>query len=258
MKNKPRKGEPAAQSLRLLPVAAVTALLAFAWLAGWFDNLSLSALIRHRDALAAFVEQNWLLALLAYGVIYAALVAISFPGAAFLTIIAGFLFGGPAAGSTTVVAATAGACAIFAIARTSLGNVLAERAGPFVRRMVAGFNRDAFSYLLTLRLTPLFPFWVVNIVPALLNMRLRDYAAATFLGIIPGTFAYAYVGAGLDSVIAAQEAANPGCADAGTCHIEISSLVTPQILYAMTALAIVALLPVIVRRLFGSGPAGRA
>jgi uncharacterized membrane protein YdjX (TVP38/TMEM64 family) len=253
-----RSGEANVLSLRLLPIAAIAAVLALAWLNGWLDHLSLATLVRNRDELAEFVEQNWTMSLLVFSIVYAALVALSFPGAVFLTIIAGFLFGGAAAGTATVFAATAGACAIFLIARTSLGNLLAERAGPFVRKMVDGFNRHGFSYLLTLRLAPVFPFWVVNIVPALLNMRLRDFAVATFVGIIPGTFAYAYIGAGLDSVIAAQEAANPGCAEAGTCHFEVSGLLTPQILLAMTGLAVLALLPVAVRHLYGARPADEA
>jgi hypothetical protein len=96
---------------------------------------------------------------------------------------------------------------------------------------------------------------VVNIVPAMLNMRLDHYALATFIGIIPGTFAYAFVGAGLSSVIAAQEAANPGCAQAGTCSIDPQALVTPQLVLAMAALGIAALIPVAYRH--WSGRAGR-
>ncbi len=114
--------------------------------------------------------------------------------------------------------------------------------------MSDGFNRNAFSYLLTIRLMPIFPFWVVNIVPALLGMRLGPYLGATFLGIIPGTFAYAYVGSGLDSIVAAQELANPGCAANRSCHFDFASLLTPQIVAAMFALAAISILPVIFRR----------
>lgn len=100
-----------------------------------------------------------------------------------------------------------------------------------------------------LRLAPIFPFWLVNIAPALFDMRLRPYVVATFVGILPGTYAYAFIGTGLDSVIAAQEAANPGCAAAGTCHIEVSALVTGELVAAFVALAVAALVPVAVRRL---------
>ena len=118
--------------------------------------------------------------------------------------------------------------------------------------MIEGFQKNAFQYLLTLRLTPLFPFWVVNIVPAMLNMKLSSYALATLLGIIPGTFAIAYIGVGLDSVIAAQEAVNPGCANAGTCSIDPKALITKDIIFALAGLAFLSFLPFIISKLKGA------
>ena len=233
---------------RYAPIAAVALLLVAGWAAGWFEQFSLSSLVRNREALAGFVEDNYLLAAAGFFLLYAALVAVSFPGASLLTIAGGLMFGGVAGGAISVLAATVGACVIFLIARTSFGDFLKDRAGPFVSRMVKGFEEDAFLYLLTIRFTPVFPFWVVNIVPALLNMRLVPYAAATFLGIIPGGLAYAYIGAGLGSVVAAQEEANPGCAAQGTCSIDPSSLVTTEIIIAMVGLAIISILPVIWRK----------
>ncbi|GIL02103.1 MAG: TVP38/TMEM64 family protein [Alphaproteobacteria bacterium] len=233
---------------RILPLAAVVLVLAIAWRAGWLDLVSLSSLIRHRAALADQVAAHPVMSYVAYFLVYAGLVAVSFPGASLLTVTSGFLFGGIAGGSVSVAAASAGAVAIFLLARGSLGDLLQARAGPFVARMVDGFNRNAFNYLLFLRLTPVFPFWVVNIVPALLNMRLLPYAAATAIGIIPATFAYAHVGAGLDSIIAAQERAAPGCAEAGTCAVDPSALVTPQVVVAMGGLAVLAVLPVLIGR----------
>ena len=249
-------GAKRSRMLRYLAPAAIVVLLAFAWSMGWFEYVSLSSLIMHREMLVDYVSQHFLLSIAIYFLLYAGLVAISFPGASLLTVAAGFLFGGLQGAFITVFAATAGAVAIFLVARSSFGDFLADKAGPFVEKMVDGFNKDAFNYLLSIRLTPLFPFWVVNIVPALLNMNLLPYAVATFLGIIPGTLAYSYVGAGLGSVIAAQERADPGCAAAGTCSIDLSSLVTPQIIFAMVALAFISILPVIVKKLRGS-PAGR-
>ena len=237
---------------RILPVAGLLAILGGAWAGGLFDYFSLSSLLVHRAELSEYVAAHRIGSLLAYVVTYAALVAISFPGASLLTIASGFLFGGLAGGAASVVGASAGAAIIFLIARSSFGDFLSARAGPFVTRMVDGFNKDAFNYLLSLRLTPVFPFWVVNIVPALLNMRFGSYVAATFIGIIPGTLAYSYIGAGLDSIVLAQEQANPGCASAGTCTIDPSALVTREIILAMVALAVISILPVIYRR-FRSG-----
>lgn len=235
-------------------LGVMIALLIAGYLAGLHEYFSLSNLIKHREAMVTFVSENIVLAALAYMALYILIVAVSFPGASALTITSGLVFGGILGGILTVVGATSGAAIIFLIARSSLGDVLEKKAGPFVQKMIAGFQKDQFQYLLTLRLTPIFPFWVVNIVPALLKMRLLPYATATFLGIIPGTIAFAYIGAGLDSVIAAQEAANPGCADAGTCSIEIGALVTKELLIALVGLAILSALPFVIKKIRGDKP----
>ena len=234
-----------------LPLGVVVAILAAGYLAGLHEYLTLSSLIQNRETFREFVSENFVAAIIGFMVLYASLVALSFPGASLLTVASGLLFGGVLGGFLTVFSATTGAVIIFLIARSSFGDFLEQRAGPFIHKMVEGFQKDAFSYLLTIRLTPVFPFWVINIVPALLNMRLLPYAIATFLGIIPGTFAYAYIGAGLDSIILAQQEANPGCAQSGTCEIDIKSLVTKEIIFAMIGLAIISILPVVIRKLRG-------
>ena len=235
-------------------LGVILALLVAGYFAGLHEYFSLSNLIKHRETMVAFVSENILLAALAYVLLYLTVVAVSFPGASALTITSGLIFGGILGGALTVVGATLGAVVIFLIARSSLGDVLEKKAGPFIQKMIAGFQKDQFQYLLTLRLTPIFPFWVVNIVPALLKMQLPSYALATFLGIIPGTMAFAYIGAGLDSVIAAQEEANPGCADAGTCSIDVGALITKDLLIALAGLAVLSALPFIIKRIRGDKP----
>ncbi len=248
MDNKP---EAARRPLwkRCLPFVIIGALLLFAWNRGWLDYFTVSHLIAHREYLGQLVSAHYPVTVVSFIAIYAILVGVSFPGASYLTIMGGLLFGGILGGFLSVIGATAGAVIIFLVARSSFGDFLQARAGPFVARMVDGFNKDAFQYLLTIRLTPVFPFWVVNIVPALLNMRLGPYTLATFLGIIPGGLAYAYIGAGLDSIIMAQEKANPGCADAGTCSIDVKALVTKEIIIALAALAVISILPLVIRKL---------
>ncbi|SDT89297.1 TVP38/TMEM64 family protein [Stappia sp. ES.058] len=233
---------------RWAPLIAIAAITALGYALGWHDYLSLSMLIRERGALAGFVDSNIGVAALAFVGFYIVAVALSFPGASLITIIGGFLFGWALGGTLTAFGATAGAGLIFLAARTSLGVTLKAKAGPFLNRLAAGFREDAFHYLLFLRLAPVFPFWLVNIAPALFDMRLRPYLVATFFGILPGTFAYAFIGAGLDSVIAAQEAADPGCAAARTCSIELSALITREIVLAFAALGLAALIPVIVKK----------
>ncbi|MBN9668902.1 TVP38/TMEM64 family protein [Labrenzia aggregata] len=232
-----------------LPLAGLGLLMVLAFSLGLHRELTLSNLIMHRQELSVFVDRNIGVALLVYLAVYALSVALSFPGASLLTIAGGFLFGWFAGGSVTVFGATLGACAVFLAARSSLGEVLTKRAGPFLNRLGEGFRNDAFNYLLFLRLTPVFPFWLVNIAPAVFRVPLSTYTVATLLGIVPGTFAFAFIGSGLDSVIAAQETASPGCAAAGTCKVDVSALVTPQVLIAFFALGIVSLIPVVLKKI---------
>jgi uncharacterized membrane protein YdjX (TVP38/TMEM64 family) len=233
---------------RWLPLVVLLFLMVLAFSQGLHNHLTLSNLIMKRQELAGFVEQNFALAILAYMGIYAVAVALSIPGATLMTIAGGFLFGWILAGFATVLSASLGACAVFLVARSSFGEVLTRRAGPFLSKLAEGFRNDAFNYLLFLRLTPVFPFWLVNIAPAIFQMPLASYALATFVGIIPGTFAFAFIGSGLDSVIEAQEAANPGCVQAGSCHVDVSALVTPELLAAFFALGLASLIPVVLKK----------
>jgi uncharacterized membrane protein YdjX (TVP38/TMEM64 family) len=199
--------------------------------------LTFAALREHREALADLVADNRLLAALAFVVVYALAIALSVPGGAILTIAGGFMFGSIFATMLVLIAATLGATLVFLIAKTALGDPLRARAGPFLKRMEAGFQEDALNYLLVLRLIPLFPFWIVNLVPAFLGVPLRTYVLGTFVGIIPGSFVFASVGAGIGSVLDSGEDFSP------------ASVLTPQIVVALVGLAVLALLPVVYRKL---------
>jgi uncharacterized membrane protein YdjX (TVP38/TMEM64 family) len=242
--------EPA-QPLRLtrfLPAALIIgAMLAF-WGFGLHRYVSLQAVIDNRAALLSAIEAHQIRAILIFGLVYAAAVAVSFPGASLLTIAAGLLFGMVTGAAVVVVAATIGACLVFLAARSSLGEGLVRRAGPFLGRLREGFRENAFSYLLALRLAPVFPFWLVNLAPALLGMDLRTYALATAIGIIPGSLAFAAIGSGLDSVIAAQMERFEACRATGgqdcSFSVDPTALVTPQLLLALGGLAIIAFIPI--------------
>ena len=240
-------------SRRWGPLVVLVVAAALVYVSGAYEYVSLATIAEHRDALQDFVSLHWLGALAGFGLIYIAVVALSIPGAALLTMIGGFLFGWLAAGLLVVVAATAGATVTFLVARTSLGDVLVRRAGPRLNALARGFRDDAFNYLLFLRLVPLFPFWLVNIAPALFDVRLSTFVAATLIGIIPGTFAFAFLGSGLDSIIAEQQAAHQQCEAAGRegCAISLDAgaLLTPELIIAFAVLGVVALIPVLVRRL---------
>jgi uncharacterized membrane protein YdjX (TVP38/TMEM64 family) len=198
------------------------------------------------------MTEHHVLAVLAYIALYITAVAFSVPGAVFLTVAGGFLFGIAVGASAAVIGATVGATLIFLVARTALGEPLLRRAGPRAAKLAQGFRNDAFSYLLFLRLVPAFPFFLVNLVPAFAGVRLGPFVAATALGVIPAAFVYAFAGTGLDSVIAAQKKSYGDCLAAGRsdCHLTFDArdVLTPQLLGALVALGVLALLPVLVRR----------
>ena len=234
-------------------MAVVLVAMAIVFASGAHRHLSLETLVRHRMAIDAFLDHHMIAALGAFVAIYIVVVALSIPGALLLTITSGILFGTPIGGSASVIGATTGATVIFLIARSACGENLIRRAGPLACKLAAGFRADAFNYLLFLRLVPAFPFFLVNLVPAVAGVKLRTFVAATAVGIVPATFAFAFFGSGLDSVLAAQEGPYRACLAAGRSqcpiHFDIGALVTPQLLAAFAALGALALVPVLVKRL---------
>jgi uncharacterized membrane protein YdjX (TVP38/TMEM64 family) len=240
---------------RWLPLAALLALIGLAFALGLHKYFTLQTIADNRVALESFVAGNMALALLLYVLVYVTIVALSLPGAAILSIFGGFVFGWLLGAPTTVIAATIGSTIVFQVVKTSLGAALAERAGPFVQKLSRGFAEDSFHYLLFLRLVPAFPFFAVNTVAGLARVELKTFVAATFIGIIPGTIAFSFVGSGLDSVIDAQMAANKTCLEqahaAGGCDFDFSfaSLITPELLAAFAALGVVAIIPVILKKI---------
>jgi uncharacterized membrane protein YdjX (TVP38/TMEM64 family) len=232
---------------RLLPFGVILAGLALSYAFGLQDYLSLSYLGESRAAPKAYVAANFFLSAAMFMALYVAAVAFSLPAATILTVFGGFLFGWLAGGVMVVIAATIGACILFLAARSALGGFLRDKVGGRAAALAEGFKKDAFSYLLVLRLAPVFPFFFVNIAPALFDVTLRTFAAATLLGIIPGTFAYAFLGQGVDSVLDAAQ-------KSGT-QASISDLVTPQITLAFAGLACVAAIPIIIKKL-RSKPSG--
>ena len=237
---------------RLLPLALILLFGVAVTGIAWYTGLSPIALLERRVAIDAFVGAHRLAALAAFASIYALSVALSLPGGALLTICGGIIFGGLAGGTAALIGATVGATAIFLIARSALGGWLVRRAGQRAEKAAAGFRADAFNYLLFLRLVPVFPFWLVNLVPALCGVRLATYVAATALGIIPGTFAFAFFGAGLDSAVTAPMRAYRACVAAGGTNcphgFDPSAAVTPQLIAGLVALGVLSLVPVVVKR----------
>ncbi|MEQ9815134.1 MAG: TVP38/TMEM64 family protein [Azospirillaceae bacterium] len=220
---------------RAVPLLALVAIAVLAVVFGLGDLFSFETLREHRHGLVAFVEANLALSLVGYLLIYTVIAATSLPVASLVSVVGGFLFGLVLGSVLTVLAATAGATLVFLAARTALAEPLARRAGPWLSRLEAGFRTNAVSYLITLRLIPLLPFWLVNLVPALLGVPLLTYVATTFVGIIPGTIVYVGLGNGLGAALEMGE------------EPDLGIIFAPEILLPLAGLCVISLLPVVFR-----------
>lgn len=223
--------------IKLWPVYVIAAGLALAVSQGWHQYLTLESLSENAVWLDELVRNNLLLVLAGYILVYAAATTFIIPGGV-LTIAGGFLFGLYIGTPATIIAATVGASILFFAAKTSIGSVLRQIAGPFLERMESGFNENALSYMFALRLIPIFPFAVVNIAPGLLGAKYRDYLITTFFGIIPGTLAYTWIGAAIKGTLL----------EGG--EVDIGSLAT-NFLPAFIALGVVSLIPVAYKKITG-------
>lgn len=225
---------------RFLPLVAIAGVAGLAIAFDLHTFLSFDVLKNNRDALMTWHAENPVLAPLVFIAIYAVMTAVSLPGAVWLTLAAGFVFGTVAATLIVVSGATLGAVGIFLAAKYALGDILQRKAqgtiSAAVKRMEAGFKENALSYLLVLRLVPLFPFWLVNLVPALLNVPLRTYVVGTFLGIIPGTAVYCSVGNGLGAIIDAGDEPN------------LSIIFQPDVIGPLVGLAVLSMVPVVYKK----------
>jgi uncharacterized membrane protein YdjX (TVP38/TMEM64 family) len=220
---------------RLIPLGLLFLAAAVFVLSGGRQYLTFAALAEHRELLCALAARNAVVTALGFILVYTGLTALSVPAAMLMTLASGFLFG-PWLGTVyALLGATAGASAVFLAARAGLAG-LAEQAGPSVQRLQAGFREDALSYLLCLRLVPIFPFWLVNLIAGASGMSLPSYVVATFFGMIPGALVYASLGNGVGDLIAAGQRPD---------HYIIFR---PAILLPLLGLAVLALLPVAYKR----------
>lgn len=227
-----------------LGLGAIAALI-LARQSGLAHYLSLETLRANRLELVRFVTEHYAVAALAYIGIYVLAVTLSLPGAFLLTLSGGFLFGAIPGAIFTVLGATAGATLIFLFAKAIFGDKALDHFGPTAVSLAENIRKNAWSYLLVLRLVPLFPFFLVNLIPAFAGVGLATYVATTFFGIIPGTAVYSLSGAGLGTVL-----------DQGG-EISVRSILTPEILAALAGLAPLSLAAIPLRRKFAGSTTDR-
>jgi uncharacterized membrane protein YdjX (TVP38/TMEM64 family) len=189
----------------------------------------------HHERLAELVATHYVQVVLVYFVVYVLFVMLSIPGAVWFTVAGGFLFGAVAGSVLAVLAATAGATLLFLATKTSLGDYLHAHAGPWLARVERGFAENQWSYLLAMRLFPVIPFFIANLIPAFLGVPLLVFVITTLLGIAPATTIYATVGASLGSVLTSSS------------ELTLRSLLTPQVEAGLVGLALLAAVPIVVK-----------
>ena len=221
---------------KFIPLIIILGLMGLAYFTGLGEYLSFESLKEHRSRLKDLVNEYPSTAPILYMIVYAISTALSIPGGLFLSIFGGFLFPQPYSTIYVVTGATIGAICIFLAASTALGGVMREKAGGMLDKMRAGFQENGWSYLLFLRLVPIFPFWLVNIAPAFFGVSLQTFAWTTFVGIIPGAFVFTQAGTGLGAIL-----------DAGN-ELSIDAIFNNDIKIALVALGIFALLPVVIKK----------
>lgn len=216
---------------KFLPLLLLMLLMVVAFAMGLHHHISLAAFHAHKEMLSLFVQDHGVLAALVFMSVYIAAVALSLPVATLLTLAGGFLFGKWMGTLYVVTGATIGASIIFLIAKSALGETLRARAGGFYQKVEKNMTENAFGYLLFLRLVPAFPFFIVNILPALFNVPLRIFSVTTLIGILPGTFVFVNVGETL-----------------GTLQ-SLNDLISAKTLFAFALLGILALVPTIYKQI---------
>ncbi|MCZ8181710.1 MAG: VTT domain-containing protein [Beijerinckiaceae bacterium] len=221
---------------RLWPVALLLAGAVLVHASGLTGYLSLDSLRQHHQLLSGWVDGHRALAAIAFVALYITAVTFSMPGAVILTLAGGLYFGAVPGTLLTLLGATTGATLIFLMARRVFGGRAMDRLGAPAARIAEGIRRDAVPYLLTLRLVPVFPFFLVNLVPAFVGVPLPVYVATTALGIIPATAIYSTAGAGLDRILDSE------------APVSLGMILTPEILIGLGGLAFLALASIPIRR----------
>jgi uncharacterized membrane protein YdjX (TVP38/TMEM64 family) len=196
---------------------------------------SFQHLKEHHQHLTDFVAAHRMKAMTVFCLLYVAFVALSLPGAIWFTVAGGFLFGIVPATILSALSATMGASLLFLATKTSVGDYLHEKAGPWLGKVERGFAENQWSYLLMMRLFPAIPFFIANLVPAFLGVPLRAFVITTLVGIIPATAVFATVGAGLGSVLATET------------NMTLHGMLTPEVKWALVGLALLAAMPIAVK-----------
>ncbi len=215
---------------KILILAALVAGFFFIRHMGWHEMLTFDNLKANRNALLTFVQDNYIWSVVLFILIYLVSVAFSIPGATILTLAGGFVFGAVLGAVYVNIGATSGAIAVFLFARYLVGAKLQEKYADKLAKFNKELQENGYSYLLTLRFIPLFPFWMINLFAGLTSIPLRTYAWTTAVGIFPGSFVYTFMGSRLNDINSPKD------------------LLSLEILLAFVLLGLFALTPTIIKK----------
>ncbi len=218
---------------RWLPLSILILVLILFFYFHLYNYVSFASLKAHHELLLHWNQQHYSLSVLIFISLYIVSIACSIPAVTILSLVGGMLFGTILGTLYIVMSATLGASLFILIVRTAIHNWMTVKNIKWLQQMQTGFQKNAFSYLLVLRLLPIFPFWMVNIVAAILNVRLKIFALATFIGIIPISFIHALIGTSLGNLLANDTPPT------------LATFLTPPILLPLLALALLVIAPVI-------------
>ena len=222
---------------RWIPLILIIFFMIIAYTTGAANAISFENLKEHRETLVNYVKKHQATAPFTYIAIYSISIALSLPVGAFLSILGGFLFPQPFATLYALIGATTGATCIFFSAKTAFGNLLQNHSGKVLKKMESGFQENQASYLLFLRLVPIFPFWLVNLAPALFNVPIFTYIWTTFVGIAPGAFVFTQAGTGLAAILDADQ------------ELTLDLIFNTQIKIALCAFGVFSLIPVGIKKI---------
>ena len=220
----------------ILTVAVIGAVVIF-FTMGFDSYFSFQSLRDNREQMIDLYQDHYLATVALFILTYTLVVALSLPGAIWMTLAGGFVFGTLQATVYVVISATLGASIVFVLAKFCLVDFFQKKIGAAIEKMGTGLKSNAFSYLLFLRLVPVFPFWLVNLVPAFLGVPFQTFVFATALGIIPGTAVFCWVGNGLGLVLDAEDKLNP-----------LEVLLRPEIFSLIFSLGVLSLIPIVYKK----------
>ncbi len=221
---------------RFLPIICILIAIAAIYVSGAYHYLTFNTLRTYHATLKVFLLAHPISMPLLYTLTYIVLTALSIPGAVFVTLIGGYLFAQPWSTLYVIFGATCGAILIFLAARTAFGETLKQKGAPLLKKMAKGFNENAASYMLFLRLVPIFPFWIVNLAPAVFKVPLKTFVWTTLIGIAPGSFVFTLAGSGLEQILQTHQ------------ELSVSAILNTQLKIALCLLGALSLVPILVKK----------